>query len=598
MSEKVKVSDWICQFLEEQGVSHVFLLSGGMMMHLLDSLSRSRSIKYVCNHHEQACAMAAEAFARESGRLGVCYATSGPGATNTITGILGAWLDSSPVLFLTGQSRTALTVRGVGLPDLRMVGNFEVDIVEVAKPITKYAAFVDDPKSIACHLSQAIHLARSGRPGPVLLDIPLDVQGASVDRNSLAVFVPPPRRDEIPIDAVTGILQRLRNAERPLILAGHGVRVAGAAEAFRRLVPQLGVPVATTQLANDLLPYSDPYYVGKVGLRGDRAGNFAVQNCDVLLVVGSSLHITTTGYELQHFAPKAEKIIVNLDEAELARDHVRASTRLRCDLGAFLSGMAEALQRSSAHSGTPLWLERCRGWKERYPVAREPHKSEGDTINTYQLVDLLSDLLKGDETLVTDAGSLYYIVGQAFRTKARQRVIVSGALGSMGYALPAALGAAYASPDKMVICLTGDGSMHANVQELATLVNSQLNCKIIMINNGGYASIRNTQATFCEGNIAGASRESGVTFPDWRKLAEAYGVQYIAEQRMSTLAKTLAYLLDSAGPVFCEIIVPETVEMFPAVTSEKLPDGSFKSNRLHEMSPALPPEMSRDSCVT
>lgn len=558
------------------------------MMHLLDSLSRSRAIKYICNHHEQASAMAAEAFARQGGRLGVCYATGGPGATNTITGVLGAWLDSSPVLFLTGQSRTTLTVRGVGLPNLRMVGNFEVDITQIVKPITKYAVFINDPKTIAYHLGKAIYLACSGRPGPVLLDIPLDIQGALIDRSSLTPFVPPRLAYELSPDAVAKLVERLTEAQRPLILAGHGIRVATQVGAFRELVAQLGIPVVTTQLANDLLPYADPFYIGKVGLRGDRAGNFAVQNCDLLLVIGSSLHITTTGYELQHFAPQAEKVIVNLDEAELGRNHVRAQTLICCDIAVFLAGLNRQAKRFHATAAAGHWLERCQRWKNFFPVAREPHVALSDTINTYHLVGVLNDLLKGEETLVTDAGSLYYIVGQAFHPRSGQRVIVSGALGSMGYALPAAIGAACASPGTMVVCLTGDGSMHANVQELATLANSRLNCKIIMINNGGYASIRNSQSSFCEGNIAAASRDTGVTFPDWRKLAEAYGLPYVSESQMSKLPETIARFFSSSGPAFCEIIVPENVEMLPAVTSEKLPDGSFKSNRLDEMSPPLP----------
>lgn len=584
---KVKVSDLVRDFLEDMGVGHVFLLSGGMMIHLVDSVSRSRTIRYICNHHEQASVMAAEAYARESGRLGVCFATSGPGATNTVTGIAGAWLDSSPVLVITGQSRKTLTVRGVGLPGLRMVGNFEVDIVEIVNSITKYSVFVEDPQSILFHLQKACHLALTGRPGPVLLDIPLDVQGALVEESELVGFTAPSEPQSQPDVNPVPLLARLRNAERPLILAGHGVRVSGQAGVFHDLVQKLGIPVITTQLANDLMPYDNEFYVGHVGLRGDRAGNYAVQTCDFLLVLGSSLHVTTTGYELEHFAPSAFKAIVDVDELQLKRNHVGASLLIHSDLGSFLPRLLLDLKEERLSEPQQEWRKKCQQWKRCFSVADEPHVAGVDTINTYKLVDVLSDALKGTETIVTDAGSLYYIMGQAFRVKGDQRFIVSGAFGAMGYALPASLGAALASPAKTIVCITGDGSLQTNVQELATLAYHQLNCKIIVINNAGYASIRNSQKSFCDGHLAGSSLSTGLCFPNWRKIAEAYGVPYAMANRVDELPGLFASLLSSPGPVLCEVVIPETVQMLPAVTSEKLPNGSFRSNKLHEMSPPL-----------
>jgi acetolactate synthase I/II/III large subunit len=579
---KIKVSDLVTRFLEEQNVKHVFLLSGGMMMHLLDSISKSKKIRYICNHHEQACAMAAEGNARWRGGLGVCFATSGPGATNTVTGITGAWLDSSPVLFITGQSRRTLTARGLGLKDLRMVGTFEVDIVPIVRPITKYSVFVDDPKSVLYHLQKAVYLAQSGRPGPVLLDMPLDVQGAMVEEDDFIQFVP--EKIEVSADDYSAIWAKLAVAQRPVILAGHGIRVAGQCSRFVEFVERLGIPLVTTQLANDLIPYAHPHYVGHVGLRGDRAANFTVQAADLLIVLGCSLHITTTGYEVDKFAPSAEKIWIDSDKANLERNVVKAILRYPSSVSDFLHSVGTFKPTLSAN--VESWNRLTSRWKEKLLIIAE-HPLKNDHLETYQLVNTLSNTLTGGETIVTDAGSLYYVIGQAFKTKSKQRVIVSGALGSMGYALPASLGVAVEDTEGTTICIKGDGSMQMNVQELATVARYSPNLKIIVINNGGYASIRNTQVNFCNGNYAGTDPKTGVGLPSWDGLCLAYGLTYMKCDKHSELAATFQNMLRIKGPVFVECIMPETVEMFPAVTSRKLDDGSFVSSRLHEMSPFL-----------
>ena len=490
------------------------------------------------------------------------------------------------MLVITGQSRKDLTVRGVGIPGLRMVGNFEVNIVDIAKPITKYSVFVDDPAQILFHLQKAFYLATSGRPGPVLLDVPLDVQGAIVEESSLVPFTPPADAKPDCENLISQLLVRLKTSKRPLILAGHGIRVARQTEAFRDLVMRLGVPVATTQLANDLLPYEHDLYVGHVGLRGDRAGNFSVQSCDLLLVVGSSLHVTTTGYDLKQFAPAAYKVVVDIDEAQLCRNHVNASLQIKSDVASFIANLSSQLIDFDSRQKRD-WSNLCLGWKKTFPISKEPHPTQNDEINTYKLIDILSDVLEGNETIITDAGSLYYIVGQALRVKGNQRVIVSGGFGAMGYALPAAIGASLAAPSKRIICITGDGSLQTNVQELATLAYHKLNCTIIVLNNNGYASIRNTQTTFCDGNIVASSESTGISFPNWSKIAEAYGLVYAKESQASRIRDSLKSVTRAKGPILCEIVIPPTVHMLPAVTSEKLPNGSFRSNRLHEMSPPI-----------
>ncbi|MDP3399238.1 MAG: thiamine pyrophosphate-binding protein [Bacteroidales bacterium] len=581
----ISVSTVISDFFESKGVKHVFLLSGGMMMHLIDSLSKSEKIKYVCNHHEQACAIASESYARIKTDIGVCYATSGPGATNTITGITGAWLDSVPVIFITGQSKVALTTKGTGMTDLRMLGNFEVNITEIVKPITKYTAFIGKAEEILYQLEKAYFKATNGRPGPVLLDIPLDIQGSMVNKNDLGHFTIPSEKTYSDSDKIEKLKQLFKESNNPVILGGHGIRVSGQVTRFRHLVHKLNIPVVTTQLANDLMPYNDDLYIGRVGLRGDRAGNFAIQSADLIITLGSSLHITTTGYELEHFAPHAKIVVVDIDLNTLKKNEQVSNLSINCDVKTFLDYF-ETLIPSKIHL-KESWISKLQNWKNRFSVITEPHERNGDEINTYHMIDVLSYQMKDDDILITDAGSLYYIVGQAFRPKKNQRVIVSGALGAMGYALPAAVGACFAKPENNVICLTGDGSMQLNVQELQTISTYRLNCKIIVLNNNGYASIRNTQVSFLNGHIAASSEETGVKFPNWEKLADAYSIPYKKENRYSNLHVLFKDLLAYNGPIFCEIILPDKVNMLPAVTSERLLNGDFKSNKLHEMSPPL-----------
>lgn len=581
MPKLITVSDLIVRFFESKGIDHIFLLSGGMMMNLLDSVSKSEKIKYICNHHEQACSIAAEAFSRVKNDVSVCYATSGPGATNTITGIAGAWLDSSPVIYITGQSRTSLTVMGSGIDDLRMLGNFEVNISEIVRPITKYSIFVEKAEDILFHLEKAYYLASSDRPGPVLLDIPLDIQGTTIDEDILEHFVVPERKSVSTDFSI--ILEKLQRSKQPLLIGGHGIRVANQVKLFREVINILSIPVVTTQLANDLLPYDDKLYVGKVGLRGDRAGNFAVQSADLIITMGASMHITTTGYEQNYFAPNATKIIIDIDDALLKKNKNISQIQIKADIKSVLEFMK--LNATNLHLSN--WLENLNNWKLKFPIIKEPHKKRGNEINTYHLVHLLSKILKGEEIIITDAGSLYYIIGQAFLTKRNQRVIVSGALGAMGYALPASIGAAIAEPYKNIICITGDGSMQLNVQELQTISHHSLNCKIILINNKGYASIRNSQASFTGGRLAGSSEDTGVTFPNWEKIADAYSIPFSKEKDYRNLESSLKAILSGTGPFFLEVVIPEEVEMMPAVTSIRLPDGSFKSNKLHEMVPEI-----------
>lgn len=582
---KIRVADYIMSRLIDAGTDTVFLLSGGGMMHLADAVGRRQELRYICNHHEQASTIAADAYARRTGKIGVCMATSGPGATNTLTGLVGAYQDSSPVLCLTGQVKTTQTIHCSGIEGLRQFGTFEVDIVPIVSSVTKYAAIVTDPKTIRYHLEKALFLAQNGRPGPVLLDIPLDVQGASVETDELEGFTPP-EPTACPASELGKIVDVLAKAKRPLILAGVGIRSAGAVEAFQKLIEKLGVPVAVTQLGKDVLPYAHPQFVGHPGPKGDRAGNFAVQTADLILALGCSLHSQTIGWEDDLFAPKALKIMIDPDPAILAREHVNVGLKIQCGVKEVIAAL---LLSAAAQPQARAWLAKCADWKERYSVRKEPHDRSGEGVNYYDLIDLLSSRSKGDECIVADAGSSFYVMGQAFRLKAGQRFISSGSLGAMGFGLPAANGAAVAGGGA-VICVTGDGSLMTNIHDLATMSRHKLNVKLFVVNNDGYMSIRNTQRAFFGGLLVGTDSASGVFIPSIEKLTRSYDLPFLCCDRLSSLDDVIKEAMATEGPVVVEVRGIRDQLIIPSVTSIRLPNGRMQSKPLHDMVPFLPPE--------
>ncbi|HWB83419.1 MAG TPA: thiamine pyrophosphate-binding protein [Bryobacteraceae bacterium] len=584
----MRVADYIANTVEAAGADCAFMLTGGMMMHLMDAFGRLRRMRYYCNHHEQASAMAADAYARASGKLGVCLATSGPGATNLLTGLVGAYQDSVPVLFLTGQCKRAETVRASGIPGLRQCGFLEVDIVPIVESVTKYAAFIESPERARYHLEKALYLARNGRPGPVLLDVPLDVQGAPFPEDS-EPFIPEPPATAIPqIHELDDILRRIAGADRPLILAGHGVRCAGMVPQFHELVNRLQVPVVTSLMAKDLMPYDHPLFVGHPGPRAERGANFAVQCADLLLIMGCSLHIQTTGYESDLFAPDAYKIQIDIDPSLLERERVGVNAKYSWNIEEYLPALAERAAQTRVEV-PETWRAACLGWKEKYAIFREPYVYGGpeDPINLYEFVQLLNESLRGDETILTDAGQPHPVLGQAFRVRGEQRYLNPGSLAEMGYALPASLGAAAANPDKTVIAVFGDGSLQTNIQELQTLVHNGFNVKLFVINNGGYASIRNTQRNFFGGFYVGSTKESGVSLPDIGKIAWAYGVPFLRAENRSAAPNRIRKALDIRGPVLCEVMAQTDQRIMPAVPSYMTADGRMRSKALHEMLPDI-----------
>jgi len=583
----IKLSDYVARFIADLGVNHVFMVTGGGAMHLNDSVGACGGLAFVCNLHEQAASMAAETYGKLSG-LGVAVVTTGPGGTNAITGVAGAFLDSTPMVIVSGQVKRADLKRDSGV---RQLGVQEVDIVSIVAPITKYAVTVMDPSSIRFHLEKAAFLARSGRPGPVWIDIPLDVQGATIDESTLAGFeaeLPVPLADhrEALASDVRETIESLRQAERPVLLVGNGVRLAGAQSELVRLVERLGVPVLKTWLAHDMIPDDHPLSVGRPGPVAPRGSNFALQNSDWMLSIGARLDLVVTGYAPEKFARCARKIMVDIDPAELDRLRPNVTRALRYDAREFISEMLAQLE-DSAPRAHEWWLTRCRDWNARYPVVLPEYRALPTHVSTYVLAEALSEATMEGEVVVSgSSGAGIEIFLLAYQTKARQRVLLTTALGAMGYGLPAAIGACLASGGERTVLVDGDGGMQLNIQELETIARLQLPIKIFVLNNAGYASIRTSQARYF-GRLAGADASSGVTLPDIKRVAEAYGVASTAIVNQVDLVSNVRRVLQMPGPVLCEVLSPPEEPRAPSLSSMRRPDGSMVSRPLEDLWPFL-----------
>ncbi|MEO2218040.1 thiamine pyrophosphate-binding protein [Chromobacterium vaccinii] len=586
----VRLADYVMDFLAARGVRHVFLLPGGGAMHLNDALAQQPDIRAVHCHHEQACGIAAEAYGRLAERTGVAMVTTGPGATNILTPVAGAWIESLPLLVISGQVKRADLLQGSGL---RQKGVQEVDVVSMARPVTKYAVTVTDPQSIRQHLEQALHLAHSGRPGPVWLDIPLDVQAAPIDPSSLPGWRPEAEAAPAAQDYVAAIADLLKQAERPLILAGHGVRIAGGADALRQLSETLQVPVAATWNAMDLLPWDSPLCAGRPGVVALRPGNFAVQNCDLLIAIGSRLDNILTAYNPKGFARAARKVVVDVDAAEIAKLDMEIDLPLAMDAKACLEGLLAAADHLPKSRWQP-WLDRCAGWKRRYPVRDGAPFPNSGQISHYHFVDALSDAAPENTLISTGSSGLavevFYTV---FRNKPGQRVFLTSGLGSMGYGLPAAIGACLGNGSQPMIAVESDGSLQLNLQELATLKALQLPIRLFIMNNNGYASIRNTQRNYFDSRYVGTGPEAGVLIPDALELAAAYGLPAVRIERVEDLAEGLAKVMAHPGPILCDVRLNENETLQPKAAALPQPDGSMLSMPLEDMSPLLPLEQLR-----
>jgi acetolactate synthase-1/2/3 large subunit len=603
---RTRLSDYIASRLVEHGVRHVFMLTGGGAMHLNDALGRAEGLRYVCCHHEQALAMAAESYTRLSGRLAAVNVTTGPGGINALNGVHGAYTDSIAMIVVSGQVKRE-TLRENAPVRLRQLGDQEADIVAMVRPITKFAAMLTDPRDIRYLVEKALWLATTGRPGPVWLDIPIDLQAAIIEPETLRGFDPRlegyGRDFALPAEygwltgdplkaAADDVVELIAKAKRPVLLPGTGVRISGAYGAFIEVAEKLGIPVAPGWNAQDVVDDGHPCYVGRPGTVGDRAGNFAVQNADLLLVLGCRLNIRQISYNFASFARGATKIMVDVDAAEIAKPTLSIDKPIHADLADFLPALVKALdgyERPDAHRAYLEWaLERRRRYD---PVLPEYWDTKG-VINPYCFTQALFEELAPDEVIVMADATAAVVTVQAAKLKPGQRLFSNSGAASMGYDLPATIGAWHAMPEgsKRIICMAGDGSIMQNLQELQTIAGQKIPAKIFLYNNSGYHSIRQSQEAHFNGFSVGCGPDSGVTFPDFGKIAVAFGFDYVRTADHADMADAIRRTLQSDGPAICEIMTDKAQQFAPKLSSKRLPDGSMVTAPLEDLSPFLPRE--------
>lgn len=598
---KIKVSNYIAQFLAIHGVTDVFMITGGGAMHLNDAIGHHQDLHCTYNHHEQACAIAAEGYARLTGRVAAVCVTSGPGGTNAITGVLGGWQDSIPMFVISGQVKRETTTWSTSVP-LRQLGDQEFQIVDCVKGMTKHAHMITEPTEIRYHLEKAWYLCNHGRKGPVWLDIPLDVQASVVEEGELRGFV----LEEETTGSMSGtemlkihenpvydvrltnrIVEKISEAERPVILAGTGVRLSGAYEDFLRCIDNLQVPVVTAWNAHDLLWDEHPLYCGRPGSVGTRGGNFVVQNSDLLMVLGCRMNIRQISYNYKEFAKHAYKIVVDIDEAELHKPTVAIDMMIHANVADVMKDIADKSLETGNHQE---WLRWCRGINERYPAALPDYFSRQKPLNPYAFIHRFSGCLSEGDKVICGNGSACVITFQTMQIKKGQRLFTNSGCAAMGYGFPAAIGCTVAEQGGRVICLDGDGSFQMNIQELQTVVYNNLNLKIFILNNNGYHSIRQTQTNLFEPPLVGVCDGNGLSFPDLEKIAYAYGIAYVKIDALADIPGKMRKVLEPEGPVLCEVVVDPEQNFEPKLSSKVLPDGRIVSPEIDDMYPFLPRE--------
>ena len=603
---KIKVSDYVSQFLVDNGITHAFTVTGGGAMHLNDSLGHQKGLTCVYNHHEQACAIAAESYARIHNKIAALCVTTGPGGTNAMTGVVGGYLDSIPMLVISGQVRYDTTARSTGL-NIRAMGDQEFDITKSAAAMTKYAQMVTDPKQIRYCMEKALYIATTGRPGPCWIDIPVNFQGFYVDTDELEGFDPAEYEAQlaphVTDEQVDAIIDKIKNAKRPVLYAGNGIRISGGYESFKKVVELLNIPVATGWDSIDEIYDEHPLYVGRGGIMGDRAGNFAVQNSDLVFAIGNRLSIRQVGYNWKTWAREAYVIMNDVCEDEMKKPTLHVDMPVWADAKELLEKMAARLEKTGEKVFTGNdWIERCQQWKKNYPVVLPKHYEDKNHANVYAFIKELSSRLSEGQVTVVGNGSACVVGSHAYVIKKDQRFIINSAIASMGYDLPAAIGAAVAEHGdkalygrsltddsvKDIILVTGDGSIQMNIQELQTIIHHKMPIKIFLINNQGYHSIRQTQTNLFNKNFVGIGPQSGdLSFPDMSKLAPAYGYPYLSCDGNDKLDETIDKALGMKGPVICEIFVSTEQNFEPKSSTKRLEDGTLVSPPLEDLAPFL-----------
>lgn len=590
LNQRVRVADYIMQRVAQEGVKDVFLLPGGGAMYLNDAIALEPRLTPVTCHHEQACGIAAEANGRvNAAGFGVAVVTTGPGATNIVTPVAGAWIESLPMLVISGQVKRADALNG---RPIRQGGVQEVDIISIVKPITKYAVTVNQPEHVRRDLEEALWRMKNGRSGPVWLDVPLDVQGAPVDPSQLVGFVPPCTESNLGMDfQIQQINALLQTAQRPIFLIGHGVRISGATDLFKSIAEVLSIPCTFTWNAADTFAWEHELYVGRPGVVAARAPNFAVQNSDCLISIGCRLDNVITAYNPHGFARSASKVVVDVDANELSRHVMSIDVAVCADAKDFLQAWSQTLPTMDQ---IDPWRKRCAEWKHRYPPLDGRVFQQSSPIGHFQFVDRLSDVIPEDRLVITGSSGLAVeVFYTAFRNRPGQRFFLTSGLGSMGYGLAAAMGACIGADRQPTVCVESDGSLMLNLQELATLKHLNLPLTLVIMNNNGYASIRNTQRNYFQERYLGSSQSSGLWMPDFLKIAQAMGIRC---ERVNDIQQLTPDLFD-AELKLVEVVLEEDVVLTPKVSALPQADGSIISMPLEDMSPLLPRDVLRQEML-
>ena len=584
----IKVSDYIVKFLVEKNIRDIFLVSGGGIMHMVDSVGKNPDMRYYCNYHEQACAHSAEVYSRVTGKIGACLVTTGPGGVNALSGVASAWVDSIPMLVISGQVRSDLIA---DYSTIRQKGPQEGNVLEMAKPVTKYAITLLDPQKVRFELEKMLYMATDGRPGPVWLDIPLDISGTEVEEETLESFSMPIKKEESGVleAQVKKFLEIAAESKRPLFLVGNGIHIAHAEDLLKEMLEKLPFPVVLPNCAKDLVAEDHPRYMGVFGTAGQRRANFAVQNADCVFFLASGINVTKAGFNYKGFAPKAKKVMVDIDEGQLYHQVIQPDFGFQADIYDFLAELLRQIDQANLKFATSLkWLEACALWKKNYPIILDEFFNDKEHVNSYVFVDKLSDLLTADDIVIAGNGIDEVSYWQAFKVKQNQRTMISGNWGPMGWDLPAAVGACIGG-GRRTICLSGDGSSQWNVQELLTIKHYRLPVKIFIFNNQGYTNIRMTQANFF-GRFVGADPSSGVSNPDFAHLAAAYGLAYSQIRTNDEIEAGIQAVLRTDGPTLCELNIAIEQGITPKASAFRREDGTLESRPLEDMAPFLPRE--------
>lgn len=585
----IRVSDYIAQFISDRlGLKDIFMLSGAGSMHLTDGVACNPKVRAICVHHEQSASMALEAYARTNENFGIGYFSTGPAALNALTGLGGAWQDTVPCLFISGQVKRSTCTHTEGVPGLRQFGVQELDIIPVVSSLCKYAVHLTQPNMVRYELEKAVSIAKSGRPGPVWIDIPMDVQSALIDPAHLPAYTAAVQAPVASNAVLDELCDMFTKAQRPVFIAGRGVRLAGAQALLQTLATEFNVPVVTPYLGIDNLRHDLDIYIGKTGVKGDRPANYAMQNSDLVLAVGTSLHISVVGYEYGHFARAAKKVVIDIDLTSHRKKTIKIDRLIESDAKEALQGLLSRLRIVKFKSVSEHWLQRCVEWKKKYPVCLPEYEKTVGAINVYTFMDRLSSLASAGDAFIGDAGSAIYAVSQGLILRHNnQRYIPSSAMATMGYTVPAAIGVSAALGDKRVMAITGDGSLQQNIQELQTILHYKLPIKLFIWNNDGYLSIRASQKNYFKERYIGEGPRSGVSIPDTLKICEAYGLPAARVSDVAELNNAIQTAIDYDGPYVLEIVTPSDQPIVPTVSSRVNPDGSMSSRPLEDMAPFL-----------